>query len=222
MKITIIDTETTGFIPRDFESLDECPYMVQLGAITYDTNLHKITEQINSIVALPSHINIPKSASDIHHITRERIDNEGEDIITLLHTLNTLFKNSDYIIGHNLEYDLNIVNYDYMRNNVPFEFHIMQSEETYCTMIHGKDLCKIKRVNSKGTYHKYPTLEELHKHLFGEELHDLHDAYNDSLICLRCYMYMKHKIDVTQKNKEIEQMITSLVKSNSSSDEISA
>ena len=48
----IFDTETTGFFPKDFKSLDECPYVVQFGSITYDTETNQIISSINEIIKL--------------------------------------------------------------------------------------------------------------------------------------------------------------------------
>ena len=211
MKITVIDTETTGVIPRDFQNLNECPYMLQLGSITYDTDSNEIINSINNIIKIPEHVQISKEVTEINSITKEMSDN-GCDIKTILQTFNEHILESDLVVAHNLEFDINILNYEYMRNNIDFNYinHIGK-DKSYCTMSNGTTLCKIKKENSRGSYYKWPKLEELHHHLFGKNLKNLHDAYNDLVVCLRCYMYMNFKIDVSDNNHELKTIINGLL-----------
>ena len=211
MKITVFDTETTGIIPKDFNSLDECPYMLQLGSITYDTSTHMITKTINEIVKIPDHVKIPENVSDINSITHERVNNEGIEVKPLLESFNEQLQNSNMVVAHNIDFDVNIVNYECMRNNIEFEGLKLNKENSYCTMSKGTALCKIQKENTKGKYYKWPTLEELHHYLFGKKLKDLHDAYNDLIICLRCYMYMNYMIDITKKNDTLKDQIEKLL-----------
>ncbi len=211
MKIVIFDTETTGLIPKDFQNLDECPYMLQLGSIMYDTTNNQIINTINDIVKIPDNVVIPEESIKIHNITRERIKKEGVNIQEILTKFNEQIKDCDLVVAHNLEYDLNIINYEYMRNNVDFKYFNMKKNSTYCTMLEGTKLCKIKKTNSRGNYFKWPKLEELHKHIFGENLIDLHDAYNDLVICLRCFMFMNFKLDIIDTNEDLKHIINKLI-----------
>ena len=211
MKITVFDTETTGVIPKDFNSLDECPYMLQLGSITYDTSTHMITKTINEIVKIPDHVKIPENVSDINSITHERVNKEGIDVVDVLKSFNEQLQNSNMVVAHNIDFDINIVNYECMRNNIAFEGLKLNKGNSYCTMSKGTVLCKIQKENTKGKYYKWPTLEELHHYLFGKKLKDLHDAYNDLIICLRCYMYMNYMIDITEKNDTLKDQIEKLL-----------
>lgn len=212
MKITIFDTETTGIFPKgDFNDINLCPYMLQLGSITYDTNTNCIVDKINSIIKIPDNIEIPETATEVNNINKERTVKEGVEIGYILDTFNKQLKATDLLVAHNLEFDINIVNYECIRNNIDFEYKNMKKEQLYCTMSHGTQLCKIKKENTKGKYYKWPKLEELHYHLFGQKLTNLHDAYNDLIICLRCYMFMNFKIDVCDKNNDLKQQIENLI-----------
>ena len=218
MKITVFDTETTGFFPKDFKSLDECPYVVQFGSITYDTETNQIISSINEIIKLAENIEIPQKTIEIHHITKEISNEKGVDIRDILCKFNEQLKMSDVLIAHNIEYDINIINYECRRYDIPFEYYNMKENSAFCTMRSGTNVCKIPKVNARGKYFKWPTLEELHKHLFGVDLQNLHDAYNDLIVCLRCYMYMNFKIDITHKNEDINTTLSSLIKVDPSSD----
>lgn len=211
MKITVFDTETTGLFPKDFDSIDECPYMLQLGSITYDSTTNTIINKINSIIKIPSNIEIKEEISNLNHITKERTETEGVPIEPILEQFNNQMKSSDVIIGHNLEFDLNVVQYECRRYDIPFAYHDMDKNKFYCTQKEGTKLCKIVRTNRIGKYYKYPKLEELHHYLFGENVKDLHDAYNDTIVCLRCYMFMNYKIDLITKNEEMKTIYSKLL-----------
>ena len=45
-------------------------------------------------------------------------------------------------------------------------------------------------------------MEELHKHLFNKDVKNLHDAYNDVLVCLRCYIMINTSVDILEVLKE--------------------
>tara|TARA_A100001015_G_C15033954_1_gene734862 strand:+ start:520 stop:1185 length:666 start_codon:yes stop_codon:yes gene_type:complete len=214
MKITVFDTETTGIIPKNYDNLNNCPYMLQLASITYDTSSHSIISHINNIIKISDDITIPKTVSDINSITKERTNSEGVEICHVLNKFNNQLKNTDLLVAHNAEFDINIINFECMRNNIKNNYYDLGKDKVFCTMSKGTQLCKIKKVNSKGSYYKWPKLEELHNYLFGSVPKNLHDAYNDLLICLRCYMYMNYKIDIVEKNVEIKNKILSMINDN--------
>lgn len=214
MKITVFDTETTGVIPRKYNDLNECPYMLQLASITYDTDTHSIIDSINNIIKIQDEVQITKEVSAINSITKERTINEGIDICDALNKFNEQLKNTNLLVAHNAEFDINIINFECMRNNIKNNYYDLGKDKVYCTMSKGTQLCKIIKKNSKGTYYKWPKLEELHNYLFGSIPTNLHDAYNDLLICLRCYMYMNFRIDVIEKNETIKNNILSMINNN--------
>jgi len=41
--------------------------------------------------------------------------------------------------------------------------------------------------------HKWPTMDELHRILFGESFDDAHDASADCLACMRCFFALKRR-----------------------------
>ena len=66
------------------------------------------------------------------------------------------------------------------------------------------NLCKIEKQWADGTkYFKYPTLSELHHHLFATYPKGTHNAQNDILICLRCYYYLEYKTDLLSRLPEV-------------------
>ena len=62
------------------------------------------------------------------------------------------------------------------------------------------ELCNITLVNRFGKpYLKFPKLLELHTKLFETTPHNLHNSFNDILVTLRCFMKLKHDIDLNEK-----------------------
>jgi DNA polymerase III epsilon subunit-like protein len=47
-------------------------------------------------------------------------------------------------------------------------------------------------------YAKWPTLLELHRHLFGTSPANLHNAIVDVLVCLRCFVSMHYNIVISE------------------------
>ena len=43
-------------------------------------------------------------------------------------------------------------------------------------------------------------LEELYKHLFGDIPNNLHDSLIDTYICLRCFVKMRFKFELSLRN----------------------
>ena len=67
----------------------------------------------------------------------------------------------------------------------------------YCTLQDSIELCNIQSVNKYGKpYLKYPKLVELHQKLFQTTPNNLHNAFNDILVTLRCYIKMRFDRDI--------------------------
>lgn len=201
MKFMIFDTETTGLLPRQVKSLDSVPYIIQLSYIVYDSVTNNIASQ-NNYIRIPNYIDIPKESENIHGISREIVDRQGIEIEEALFYFNEFYKQCDYIIAHNFDFDERMVNYECVRNNISPIIHKFDPRKTfYCTMKKGIDICKIEKESKNGKkYFKWPKLEELHKQLFSQDLCNLHDAYNDNLVCLRCFIKMKLNYDLMHKS----------------------
>ena len=78
----------------------------------------------------------------------------------------------------------------------------------YCTMKNTIDLCQIPKINkSNKTYYKYPTLLELYMKLFNETPQNLHNSLVDIVLTLRCYIKVKHNLDVFEVNQQIQSLL---------------
>lgn len=76
------------------------------------------------------------------------------------------------------------------------------------------ELCALSAVNKTTgkTYCKYPTLSELHEHLFKSKPNGVHNAMIDVLVCLRCYIYHVYKYDIAS-HPAVQETLRGLYKS---------
>lgn len=213
MKYLVFDTETTG-LPKTRNKIgnwwDTYPNIVQLSWILYDTEKKSLKTFGNDIIKLGKGIIIPEESIAVHKITNNVMLKLGINIIDSINNFIKAYKECDLLIAHNLEFDKNMLISEMIRNNIEPVFNIYNKEE-YCTMKENIDFCKLERVGRYGrTYNKYPKLEELHDKLFNNETpKDLHNAINDVLVCLRCFIYQQNKTDA---RKECNGVITRMYK----------
>jgi DNA polymerase III epsilon subunit-like protein len=130
-------------------------------------------------------------------------------------------RNADMIVAHNVEFDLNMIRVELLRlgqgalvDQLELELRKAIFEDYtnfYCTMRQSVDLCKIEKENSRGKYYKFPTLSELHKHLFEVEPKHLHNSYHDILCTIRCFIKMKYNQDVVEQNPQFKKLIQKLI-----------
>lgn len=101
-EITIYDTETTGLSTKT-------DYILELAAITYDTELRQPVNIYSSLVLWPSRPEIPHEASNIHHITQEMLDKHAKPFDEVAGHVLRMSENSEFMAGHNvIDYDSKI------------------------------------------------------------------------------------------------------------------
>ena len=218
MKVLIFDTETTGLPPsRTFNKgrdvLDKWPYIVQLSYILYDTDKNEIIHIRDNIIKLPSSVQMTPENMKIHGITHEIINRLGKEKNVVLMQFIQDCINIDRIVAHNLSFDLLMIQAEMERLNIDYynDFYATINKKLYCTMQASIDMCKLIRTNKQGKdYNKFPTLSELHLHLFGTVPCNLHNALNDVIICLRCFYKINFDKDIFQQNVYIKELASPL------------
>ena len=211
MKVIVFDTETTGLPERNapFTSTNKWPYIIQLSYALYDISTNNI--YINDgYIKIDDNIEISKESQKIHGITKEKLDNEGMNIKYALMQFNNMFCDADLVIGHNLEFDKNMIIVESLRNNIDQYFTYYETKNhkfkkpEYCTMKNTAKFCGIIKTNKLGKeYFKYPKLIELYRRLFPQEKDpkNLHNSLFDILVTLRCYLKYKHDKDLFEINE---------------------
>jgi len=116
----------------------------------------------------------------------------------------------DVLIGHNIEFDINMIKVELLRiinkNSLTqeqikfykYELHFLTNfKNISCTLKDSIQFCNIQLIDKNGkTFLKYPKLIELHEKLFNKSPTNLHNSFNDILVTLRCFMKLKHNIDL--------------------------
>lgn len=182
MAVLVFDTETTGKV--DFGLAPEHPSqprVCQLAALLCDDDGSPLGRL--ACLVRPAGWTIPGEAQAVHGLSTEHCARYGLDLGLALVLLNDLVRVADVIVAHNLEYDDAVLAGECRRLGWD---GFAPRKARYCTMRAGTDLCKIP-----GKYgFKWPRLQELHRHLFGEDFAGAHDAMADVAACARCYFQM--------------------------------
>lgn len=213
MKFLVFDTETTGLPQTKFINpftLHQWPYIVQFSYVIYDTLLNDIVESKDYVIKVPESILIPEDSTKIHGITNEISQKKGIPINKVLNEFFYYLRGVDKLIGHNIEFDLNIVKVELLRminaglltteeiKIYKYDLHFLTNYQNIsCTLKDSIEFCNIQLIDKKGkSYLKYPKLVELHEKLFNKSPSNLHNSFNDILVTLRCFMKLKHNIDL--------------------------
>lgn len=201
--ITCFDTETTGLNPLKER-------VVQLSWVTYDIYTNNIQTKHNYIIRIDDDdVIMSPESENIHGISMKKSKNEGKPIKPILRMLGDDIRKSKQIVGHNIQFDIGMLEQEYKRNDIESPFTTIKNDKIYCTMQQSRSLCKLPfRSNHDNSpyllqrppYYKQPKLSELHNYLFKEVYRvnedGLHNALNDVLLTIHCYVILKHNIDL--------------------------
>lgn len=213
MKVLVFDTETTGLPKRYAKYTDthEWPHIIQISYLYYDTDTHDF-RVLDHIIKLGRHVVVSEESVNIHKITKDISMEKGEDIKDVLNEFIHLVKTVDYVIGHNLQFDKNMVIVECIRNHLMSPFLRKQFQE-YCTMKNTVNICKLPHKNnykrSKITY-KYPKLEELHWYLFSILAKNLHNSLYDVIVTFRCFYKLRFNEDIYTINEQLRPYIDNI------------
>jgi len=178
----IFDTETTG-LPKKWKAplsdFDNWPRMVQLAWQCHDLKGDFLFAK-NHVIK-PEGYTIPDDVVKIHGITTEIALSIGISLKEALSEFSEDVKKAKFIIGHNIEFDINIVGCEMLRCGLP---EIVSRAPQLCTKEESTEFCAIMK-NGKP---KWPTLTELHTKLFGVPFEEAHNAAADVEATTRCFL----------------------------------
>ena len=172
MMVLVFDTETTNLIKEDLTDV----HILQLAWVLYDTETNSC-EQNNFILKVPTKI----YNSSIHGITQQKSEN-GYDIAEIIDMFLEDVKKSDLLVGHNLQFDMHMIEIELFRLGLEDEIDMLYSKTYFDTMREGKTYLKER---------KYPKLQELYTKLFNKNFKNAHNALYDVKATLRCYLKIK-------------------------------
>jgi DNA polymerase III epsilon subunit-like protein len=217
MKIIVFDTETSG-LPKSKtispNTIHLWPFIVQFSYIIFDTETNVILKSYDAIVKVKPYNVISQDSIKFHGITQEISELKGINLDKILDEFMRDLENADMIVAHNVEFDLNMLRVEMLRlggDTENMKLCLDKKNNFYCTMQESVDLCKIEKENSRGKYYKFPTLSELHKHLFAVEPKHLHNSFHDILCTTRCFIKMKYNQDIVEQNPQFKELIQKLI-----------
>ena len=179
----IFDTETTG-LPKNWKALtdfDNWPRMVQLAWQIHDNKGELIA--VKNYIIKPEGYDIPYNAEKIHGISTQRAQKLGIDLKLVLKEFILDVESSQFVVGHNVEFDNNIVGSELLRNKMD---NILSNFPCLDTMKLSVDYCQIP--GGRGGRFKYPSLTDLHQKLFGESFGELYNGSADVEATTRCFL----------------------------------
>ncbi len=200
----IFDTETTG-LPKNYKApvsdSDNWPRMVQLAWQLHDKT-GKLISAKNYIVK-PDGYDIPIGVSNIHGITTERAERDGHDLKFVLEELKNDLEKTTYNVGHNIEFDINVVGAEFYRLGIAND---LASKKDIDTMKSSVDFCQIP--GGRGGGFKYPKLTDLHIKLFGKDFGDAHDAAYDVDATARCFFSLvQHRVIQPKEITDVDGLV---------------
>lgn len=206
-KFLIFDTETTGLFNRKDNvekgivaardpliHPEDYPRIFQIAFILFDEE-GKILYSRSDFIK-PDGWEIPSGPGnefwEDHGYSTDLCEKEGEDITELLKDFRDCLVKSDYIVAHNLDFDLPILLSEFKNYNI-FEPENFITPKQVCTMKSTIDF--VKANHSKENIDKYPwlefnnkfpRLEELYFKLFKTTFNGAHDALVDVTATYKC------------------------------------
>lgn len=183
----VFDTETTG-LPFTKKSPEvnlkayDKSRILQLSWAIYD----KCGSLINIKDYIIKPVGYHVSATHIHGIT-ERIASNGHNISVVMKEFQTDMNKVDYLLGHNVMFDVNILKSEMLRKNNKEFIDILNKKNVICTMkleLYSEAFteCQTLQKLAKGEKRKkYPKQSELYKTLLEKPMENAHNAKYDTL-----------------------------------------
>jgi len=188
--VLVFDTETTGMVDfKKDETYEGQPHLVQFAGILFN---NKRPVKVISII-LNQGFESHEKAIAAHGITPALAEEFGtENLVSVLKWFELSVHLAETVVAHNASFDKMVMLSEMYRKGMAFPKTL--ENKIYDTMLIGTELCKLKKSTFRKGY-KWPSLQELHTHLFGEGFEDAHDALVDVQATARCYFEM------TKENK---------------------
>ena len=197
----IFDTETTG-LPKSWNApitdTDNWPRCIQIAWQLHDAMGNLIEN--NDFLIKPDGFNIPYDAERIHGISTELAQEQGISLEKGLELFNEALQKTKFIVGQNVGFDINIMGCEFHRLGIENNLTTLPLLDT-CTEKTAL-LCQIP--GGRGGKFKLPTLTELHKHLFGVDFAEAHNATADVEATTRCFLELIRLREFTKEELDVD------------------
>ena len=186
----IFDTETTG-LPKRWKApltdSENWPRCIQI-AWQFHADSGELLSHEDYLIQ-PDGYTIPYDAEQIHGISTALAEQQGRPLAEVLGLFSKALEQVDYVGGHNVTFDLNIMGAEFLRLGDHNPLEQAQVIDT-CTE-ETAQLCQL--TGGRGGKFKLPTLTELYIHLFGTGFGEAHNATADVEATTRCFLELLRK-----------------------------
>ena len=191
----VFDTETTG-LPQNWNAplsdSENWPRCVQIAWQLHAPNGRMISH--NDFIITADGFDIPFESEKVHGISTALAKRDGTKIKTVVESFLAVVDQADFLVGHNLKFDLNIMGAELLRlgkENTLAEKAILDT----CTEDTAL-LCELP--GGRGGKFKLPTLSELYDFLFQDSFEEAHNATADVEATARVFIELIRQNKFTQ------------------------
>lgn len=170
LQFIVIDVETTGLNPTD-------SYIVELAAIKCEVRNHAAIELERIDIYIKPPMPMPQSVVDIHNITNEFLEDKPNEE-AVFEYIRAFFGENPVVAGHNVEFDIDMVNAMYQRNG-----RVFRTQAVLDTLEMARDLLTSKEVKD----YKLETLAEVYGLEAGLAFHNALDDVKATLRVLNVF-----------------------------------
>ena len=186
----IFDTETTGLPKRwnaPLSDSENWPRCIQIAWQVHADSGELLSHE--DYLIQPDGFTVPYDAEQIHGISTALAEQQGRPLDEVLTLFSTALEQAEYLGGHNVTFDLNIMGAEFLRlgDHNPLEEALVIDTCTEETA----QLCQLP--GGRGGKFKLPTLTELYIHLFGAGFGEAHNATADVEATTRCFLELLRK-----------------------------
>lgn len=175
----VLDIETSGIIINN-NGVKQYPEIAQIAWVLANKKGNVIKK--NSFIVDTPFLN--KKNISIINFDFEIANEIKTQIKNVLEQLLIDIRICDYVVAHNINFDVNILGYYF---NQLYGANPFENKKKICTMVSTTRFCNIK--SEYGL--KYPKLSELYYKLFDIEPTELHNAEIDVFYTLKCFRKLK-------------------------------
>ncbi len=191
----VFDTETTG-LPQNWNAplsdSENWPRCVQIAWQLHAPKGRMISH--NDFIITADGFDIPFESEKVHGISTALAKRDGTEIKTVVESFLAVVDQADFLVGHNLKFDLNIMGAELLRlgkENTLAEKAILDT----CTEDTAL-LCELP--GGRGGKFKLPTLSELYDFLFQDSFEEAHNATADVEATARVFIELIRQNKFTQ------------------------
>ena len=181
----IFDTETTG-LPKRWDAplsdSENWPRCIQIAWQIHDAKGEVVAHE--DYLIQPDGFTIPFDSEQVHGISTALAEEQGIPLEEVLKKFHTALNQVDYVVGHNVSFDRNIMGAEYLRSGLTDALAGKAIVDT-CTE-ETASLCQLP--GGRGGKFKLPTLSELYHFLFQESFEEAHNATADVEATSRAFL----------------------------------